>query len=97
VNSVMIGRGNAGGGPAARWRKAGPGVTAPGRGGGAASGAGDGARDVTGQLITDAGDDPVPPGGPGQARAAADLTWVLAGARNDGVPVFGGCAVPGER
>jgi predicted dinucleotide-binding enzyme len=36
----------------------------------------DGARDITGQLITDAGYDPVPLGGLDKARAVADLTWL---------------------
>jgi len=58
--------------------------------------AADGARDVTGQLITDAGDDPVPPGGLDQARAVEDLARLLVAARNDGAPVVGRCAVPGQ-
>ena len=35
----------------------------------------DGARDITEQLITDAGYDPVPLGGPDRARGLEDLTW----------------------
>jgi 8-hydroxy-5-deazaflavin:NADPH oxidoreductase len=37
----------------------------------------DGARVITEQLITDAGYDPVPLGGLGNARAVEDLTWLL--------------------
>jgi predicted dinucleotide-binding enzyme len=58
--------------------------------------AGDGARDVTGELITDAGDDPVPPGGLDTARAVEDLAWVLIAAIKDGAPVVCRCAVPVE-
>ena len=180
MSIVVIGRGNVGGGLAALWRKAGHEVTALGRGGGAASGAGvvvvavpgpaisaalstvpglvgkiavdatnafpsrneafpslaeevksftgapvaksfnlnfavlydqiapqrvppgsfyaaeDGARDVTGELITDAGYDPVPLGGLDRARAVEDLAWALIAAMKDGAPVFYRFAVPGE-
>jgi 8-hydroxy-5-deazaflavin:NADPH oxidoreductase len=58
--------------------------------------AGDGARDVTGELSTDAGYDPVPLGGLDKARAAEDLARVLIAARKDGAPVFYRSAVPGE-
>jgi len=58
--------------------------------------AGDGARDVTGQLITDAGYDPVPLGGRDKARAVEDPAWLLVAAMKDGVPVFYRFAVPGE-
>ena len=57
---------------------------------------GDGARDITGQVITDAGYDPVPLGGLDRARAVEDLAWVLAAARKDGVSVCCRFAVPGE-
>jgi predicted dinucleotide-binding enzyme len=57
----------------------------------------DGARDVTEELITDAGYDPVPLGGLDKARAAEDLAWVLIAAVKDGAPVFYRFAVPGER
>jgi 8-hydroxy-5-deazaflavin:NADPH oxidoreductase len=56
----------------------------------------DGARDVTEQLITDAGYDPVPLGGLDKARDVEDLTWLLVAAMNDAVPVFYRLAVPGE-
>jgi 8-hydroxy-5-deazaflavin:NADPH oxidoreductase len=59
--------------------------------------AGDGARDITGQVMTDAGGNPVSLGGLGKARAVADLAWLLAAAVNDGVPVCCRFAVPGER
>lgn len=55
-----------------------------------------GARDITGQLITDAAYDPVSLGGLDKARAAEDLAWVLVAAVKDGVPVFYRFAVPGE-
>jgi hypothetical protein len=54
----------------------------------------DGARDITGQLSTDSGYDPVPLAGLDKARAVEDLAWLLA--VNDGVPVFYRLAVPGE-
>jgi 8-hydroxy-5-deazaflavin:NADPH oxidoreductase len=57
----------------------------------------DGARDVTEELITDAGDDPVPLGGLDKARAVEDLARVLIAAMKDGAPVFYRFAVPGER
>ena len=41
----------------------------------------DGARDITGQFMTDADYDPVPLGGLDKARAVEDLTWVLVAAR----------------
>ena len=56
----------------------------------------DGARDITEQLITDAGYDPVPLGGLDKARAVEDLTWLLVAAMNNGAPVFYRFAVPGE-
>jgi 8-hydroxy-5-deazaflavin:NADPH oxidoreductase len=56
----------------------------------------DGARQVTEQLITDAGYDPVPLGGLDRARAMEDLTWLLFAAMKDGAPVFYRFAVPGE-
>jgi 8-hydroxy-5-deazaflavin:NADPH oxidoreductase len=56
----------------------------------------DGARDITGQFMTDAGYDPVPPGGLDKARAVEDLAWLLLAAMKDGVPVFYRFAVPGE-
>ena len=180
MNIVVIGRGNVGGGLAALWRKAGHEVTALGRGGGDASGAGvvvvavpgpaisaalstvpglagkiaidatstfpfrneafaslaeevksftggpvaksfnlnfavlddqiaaqrvppgsfyvaeDGARDVTEELITDAGYDAAPLGGLDEARAVEDLAWVLVAAMNDGGPVFCRFTVPGQ-
>jgi predicted dinucleotide-binding enzyme len=55
----------------------------------------DGARDITGQLVTDAGYDPVPPGGLGKARAVEDLAWLLLAAMKDGVPVLDRFAVAG--
>jgi 8-hydroxy-5-deazaflavin:NADPH oxidoreductase len=58
--------------------------------------AGDGARDVTEELITDAGHDPVPLGALDKARAVEDLAWVLIAAMKDGAPVFCRSAVPGE-
>jgi 8-hydroxy-5-deazaflavin:NADPH oxidoreductase len=58
--------------------------------------AGGGARDITEQLITDAGYDPVSLGGLDRARALEDLTWLLFAAMRDGAPVFYRFAVPGE-
>ena len=55
----------------------------------------DGARDITEQLITDAGYDPAPLGGLDKARAVEDLAWLLVAAMKDGVPVFYRFAVPG--
>jgi len=52
---------------------------------------------ITGQVMTDAGYDPVSLGGLDRARAVEDLAWVLAGAVKDGVPVFYRFAVPRER
>jgi predicted dinucleotide-binding enzyme len=57
----------------------------------------DGARDVTEELITDAGYDPVPLGGLDTARAVEDLARVLIAAMKDVAPVFYRFAVPGER
>ena len=57
MNIVDIGRGNAGRGLAAPWRTAGHELTVVGRRGGDACDAdvaGDGARDITEELITDA-------------------------------------------
>jgi predicted dinucleotide-binding enzyme len=56
----------------------------------------DGARQVTEQLIIDAGYDPVPLGGLDKARALEDLTWLLLAAGKGGAPVFYRFAVPGE-
>jgi predicted dinucleotide-binding enzyme len=56
----------------------------------------DGTRDITEQLITDAGHDPVPLGGLDKARAVEDLAWLLVAAMKDGTPVFCRLAVPGE-
>jgi 8-hydroxy-5-deazaflavin:NADPH oxidoreductase len=56
----------------------------------------DDARDITEQLITDAGYDPVPLGGLDKARAVEDLTWLPAAAMKDGAPIFYRFAVPGE-
>jgi len=56
----------------------------------------DGARQVTEQLITDAGYDPVALGSMDKARALEDLTWLLLAAMKDGAPVFYRFAVPGE-
>ena len=56
----------------------------------------DGARQVTEQLITDAGYDPVRLGSLDKARAMEDLTWLLFAAMKDGAPVFYRFAVPGE-
>jgi predicted dinucleotide-binding enzyme len=99
MNIVDIGRGNAGRGLAAPWRTAGHELTVVGRRGGDACDAdvaGDGARDITEELITDAGYDPVPPDGLDKARAVEDLAWLLAAAVNDGAPVFYRFANPGE-
>jgi predicted dinucleotide-binding enzyme len=57
---------------------------------------GDGARDITEELITDAGYNPVPFGGLDKARAVEDLARVLIAAMKDGAPVFYRFAVPGE-
>jgi len=56
----------------------------------------DAACDITEQLITDAGYDPVPLGGLDKARALEDLAWLLFAAMKDGAPVFYRFAVPGE-
>ena len=56
----------------------------------------DGAREITEQLITDAGYDPVPIGGLDRARALEDLTWLLSAAMKDGAPVFYRFSVPGQ-
>ena len=58
----------------------------------AADGAADG---IAGQLITDAGYDPVRVGGLDKARALEDLTWLLFAAQ-DGAPIFYRFAAPGE-
>jgi predicted dinucleotide-binding enzyme len=55
-----------------------------------------GAREVTEQLITDAGYDPVPLGGLDKARALEDLSWLLLAAMKGGAPVFYRFATPGE-
>jgi 8-hydroxy-5-deazaflavin:NADPH oxidoreductase len=54
------------------------------------------ARDITEQLIIDAGYDPVPLGGLDKARDLEDLTRLLFAAMKDGAPVFYRFAVPGE-
>jgi len=59
----------------------------------AADGAADG---IAGQLITDAGYDPVRVGGLDKARALEDLTWLLLAAAQDGAPIFYRFAAPGE-
>jgi 8-hydroxy-5-deazaflavin:NADPH oxidoreductase len=56
----------------------------------------DGARDITEQLITDAGYDPVPLGGLDKARGLEDLTWLLSAGMKDGAPICYRFAVPGE-
>jgi len=56
----------------------------------------DGAREITEQLITDAGYDPVPLGGLDKARALEDLLWLLFAATKGGAPVFYRFAVPGN-
>lgn len=56
----------------------------------------DGARDITEQLITDAGYDPVPLGGLDKARGLEDLTWLLFAGMKDGASIFYRFAVPGE-
>ena len=56
----------------------------------------DGARDITEQLITDAGYDPVPLGGLDKARGLEDLTWLLSAGMKDGALIFYRFAVPGE-
>ena len=58
--------------------------------------ASDGAREVTEQLITDAGYHPMPLGGLDQVRALEDLTWLLSAAMKEGAPIFDRFAVPGE-
>ena len=58
----------------------------------AAEGAADG---IAGQLITDAGYDPVRVGGLDKARALEDLTWLLFAAAQDGAPIFYRFAAPG--
>src|SRR5215813_3971702 len=49
---------------------------------------------IAGQLITDAGYDPVRVGGLDKARALEDLTWLLFAAQ-DGAPFFYRFAAPG--
>jgi len=56
----------------------------------------DAAREVTMQLIADAGYDPVLVGGLDQARALEDATWLPIAAMKDGAPVFYRFALPGE-
>jgi predicted dinucleotide-binding enzyme len=56
----------------------------------------DAAAAIAGQLIADAGYDPVRVGGPDKARALEDLTWLLFAAAKDGAPIFYRFAVPGE-
>ena len=56
----------------------------------------DGARDITEQLITDVGYDPVPLGGLDKARGLEDLTWLLFAGMKDGAFIFYRFAVPGE-
>jgi 8-hydroxy-5-deazaflavin:NADPH oxidoreductase len=56
----------------------------------------DGAREITAQLITDAGYDPVLVGGLDKARALEDLSWLPVAAMKDGSPVFYRFAGPGE-
>jgi 8-hydroxy-5-deazaflavin:NADPH oxidoreductase len=56
----------------------------------------DGARQITEQLITDAGYDPVMLGGLDNARAVEDLSWLPSAAMKDGSPIFYRFAVPGE-
>jgi len=56
----------------------------------------DGARDITEQLITYAGYDPAPLGGPDKARGLEDLTWLLSAGMKDGASIFYRFAVPGE-
>jgi 8-hydroxy-5-deazaflavin:NADPH oxidoreductase len=59
--------------------------------------AADGTADaIAGQLITDAGYDPVRVGGLDKARALEDLTWLLFAAAPDGAPFFYRFAAPGE-
>jgi predicted dinucleotide-binding enzyme len=48
----------------------------------------DGGRQITGQLITDPGYDPVPLGGLDKARAVEDLSWLPLAAMIDGSPIF---------
>jgi predicted dinucleotide-binding enzyme len=49
---------------------------------------------IAGQLITDAGYDPVRVGGLDKARALEDLTWLLFAAAQDGAPFFYRFAAP---
>jgi predicted dinucleotide-binding enzyme len=56
----------------------------------------DGARQITGQLITDVGYDPVPRGGLDKARAVEDLSWLPLAAMTDGALIFYRFAVPGQ-
>jgi len=56
----------------------------------------DGARDITEQLMSDAGYDPVPLGGLDKARGLEDLTWLLFAGMKDGASIFYRFAVPGE-
>ena len=56
----------------------------------------DAADPTAGQLITDAGYDPVRVGGLDKARALEDLTWLLFAAAQDGAPFFYRFAAPGE-
>ena len=56
--------------------------------------ASDGAREVTEQLITDAGYHPMPLGGLDQVRALEDLTWLLSAGMKDGASIFYRFAAP---
>ena len=56
----------------------------------------EGAREITRQLITDAGYEPVLVGSLDQARALEDLSWLPAAAMKDSSPVFYRFAIPGE-
>ena len=59
--------------------------------------AADGAADaIAGQLITDAGYDPVRVGGLDKARALEDLSWLLFAAAQAGAAFFYRFAAPGE-
>jgi 8-hydroxy-5-deazaflavin:NADPH oxidoreductase len=56
----------------------------------------DGAREITEQLITDAGYAPVPLGRLDKARALEDLLWLLVAATKGDAPIFYRFAVPGD-
>jgi predicted dinucleotide-binding enzyme len=51
---------------------------------------------IAGQLITDAGYDPVRVGGLDKARALEDLSWLLLAAAQSDAPIFYRFATPGE-